>query len=509
MSNSKEDNSKRLALVINIHGTNDAGRGTPNDAKWWETSSAFTTKLKSMLGQEGMLVDIDEHVWGGANSAFARHKGSSVLIRKLRKYSKAYDEIHLIGHSHGGNVAVDAAKRASWGSARAGRFFARKPINITSLTTVGTPFLRSQARGADYLYALAFVVLMFVAVLAFSIGPAITLTNVFKTIMLSQPIEDTLSSEQLIYSSVSGVLCFVSLWMFRHRWGRFRWIARLLRQHTVRANLLSIWHANDEAIGGLKRAELFSPELVPRGALWSGAHRIGMKIGSLAFVLSGLLVLSIVGLIAVATLLPDLSLSAGIQVLLINLHLGGVEKTVLMPVLSIMGLLAGAVMAVGLYAGVRLMFGALPELALRGFLNSRGSGVLRAFAFGSDTGQPLGEVSERPHFYDGKVWVIPPPLAEKMETDTLQTLSRFLARHRTSLFGVGMTADWMDGIGSDPETWDSLIHTTYFDHDEVIQRISEHIAGAAVSESEGGCREATKTLTAMLERERAEDAFAV
>jgi pimeloyl-ACP methyl ester carboxylesterase len=475
MTKSLDNPEKRRAVIIKIHGTNDGVPGRAGDIKWWEKTSDFVGQLTTLLSQRGLSPEIDEHVWGGANSAFARQKGAAALVRKLRRYTKDYDEVHLIGHSHGGNVAVDAARRTSWGKERGGRLFGAEPVKITSLTTVGTPFLRAQARGSDYLYALAFVTVMFVTVLTFAIAPAITLASALGFFFQEA---DPPPPTQIVLSVLSSIFLVIAALLLRNRWGHFRWIAGLMKHSARRANLLSIWHTQDEAIGGLKRAEQFQPILLQPGSLWSGGHRIGAKIGSLAFVMLGLTVVAFMIAMSFAALLPDVAFSDWVTDQIVEIQLGGIGRFYLIGTLSVIGLLAGFLVALGLYAVVRLLFGALPELLLRGILNAGGVGVLRAFAFGSDTGQPIGNVSERPHFYEGDVWPVPSPLAEKMADETLTSLTQFLARHRTSLFGVSMTAEWMTEMGQDAETWNSLIHTTYFDHTEIAERIAAHIAGA-------------------------------
>lgn len=128
------------------------------------------------------------------------------------------------------------------------------------------------------------------------------------------------------------------------------------------------------------------------------------------------------------------------------------------------------------YVLARVLFGAAELLARRG-MNAGAVSVLRDFAFGSDSGQKLGEVSERPHFFEGEVWTTPDDLARRMEEETLSALTEFMERQRASLFSVTVGADWMREVGADAATWDSLIHTTYFDHPEIAKRIAGHIAG--------------------------------
>lgn len=471
MSDPDPPDTQTRALIINIHGTNDGVHGKPGDTKWWEVTSAFASQLKARLSARGLEPEIEEFLWGGANSAFARERGSIALVRRLRHHAKTYDEIHLIGHSHGGNVAVDAARRAAWGRERTGLFFRGKPANITSLTTIGTPFLRPLARNSDYLYALAFFVLMLVATLAFAAAPAITGWNIVRSAVQAGPAQNL--TGQLIASGISLIFFIPSALLLFQRWLRVRWIARLMRSGAHRANLLSIWHAEDEAIGGLKRAEMFNPNLVSRGALWSGGHRFGAKLGSAVFVCLGMLIIPLVA--ALLTFGPrDIPIIGRLEILNI---FGGDLQVLNIAVFTIYRLAQVFAIAAGLYIVTRLLFG-FGELVLRGLLNANAVGVLKDFAFGSDTGQPLGKVSERPHFYEGIVWEVPSPLKEKMEAETLEALRQLLARHRTSLFGVTVSPDWMNKVGEDDATWDSLIHTTYFDHAEIAERIAAHIAGA-------------------------------
>jgi hypothetical protein len=481
MTDPNVDSEQRRAVIVTVHGTNDGVRGSPDDTKWWEKSSTFAQQLTEMLGQKGVSTEIDEHVWGGANSAYARQKGAISLVRKLRHHSKMYDEVHLIGHSHGGNVAVDAARLIAWGKEGGGKLFGQRRVEITSLTTVGTPFLRAQARGSDYFSALAFVILVLVAVMIFAIGPAITLANVAGLLFKEGFAPPT---RQIILSMISTIFLVLAIILLRKRWGHFRWIAGLMKRQAHRANLLSIWHMHDEAIGALKRAEEFQPVLLHPGSLWSGGHRLGAKIGFFVFVVLELLVVACVGAIAVGALFPDGSFGAWVQSQVIEMQLGGFDQTALIATLSVLGLVAGALCAVGVYMFVRIVFGALPELVLRTAANAAAVRVLRGFAFGSDTGQSIGQVSERPHFYEGAVWSVPSPLAERMAEQTLKSLTELLSRHRTALFGISVTPEWMTEIGSDTETWNSLIHTTYFDHPEIAERIASHIAGAPDASSD-------------------------
>lgn len=469
MSNTDALPGNARALILTIHGTNDGKPGQRGDTKWWEISAGFILELRQQLTARGLAADIEPFLWGGANSAFAREKGSVALRRRISKAAGTYDEIHLIGHSHGGNVAVDAALRAAWGRVPRWRFLRGRSAGITSITTVGTPFLRPLARNSDYLYALAYVVLMLVATLAIAVPAAAGIWNLGQEIRKGSALASV--TGHLIAAGVSFSLLVPSALLLARGMERFLWIRRLMKRGARRANLLSIWHPKDEAIGGLKRAGDFSPVLIPRWALWSSGHRAGTKLGSALFVLFGILIFPLVSVLLVAG--PQEIPFAEQRIQILNLTGNPSLNTALFIIFC---LAAVCLLALGLYILARLFFGAL-ELLARSGLNARAVTVLRDFAFGSDTGQKLGEVSEFPHFFEGEVWTTPDDLAKKMEDETLSALTQFLARQRASLFSVTMGADWMREVGEDAATWDSLIHTTYFDHPEIAARIADHIAG--------------------------------
>jgi hypothetical protein len=55
-------------------------------------------------------------------------------------------------------------------------------------------------------------------------------------------------------------------------------------------------------------------------------------------------------------------------------------------------------------------------------------------------------------------------------------------KYRNSLFSVGADAsNAVVEIARDSMTWDSLIHTTYFDQPEVLEMIAEAIAAEAAA----------------------------
>ena len=110
-------------LLVLIHGTFD------KTASWIKPGSGFRELVRSSIGNN---VDFDSSfAWSGRNTHDARLQAGSELCHHLtelvRKNRTA--RIFLIGHSHGGNVALYALRDNA---------FLRR--NIYGVVTIGTPF---------------------------------------------------------------------------------------------------------------------------------------------------------------------------------------------------------------------------------------------------------------------------------------------------------------------------------------------------------------------------------
>src|SRR5207249_10177982 len=78
-----------------------ANRGYP----WWRRWSVFSLKLRQALGRE---CEVREFRWSGTNTHQARMDAGGDLARTIEEEDES-QRIHIIGHSHGGNVALAAA----------------------------------------------------------------------------------------------------------------------------------------------------------------------------------------------------------------------------------------------------------------------------------------------------------------------------------------------------------------------------------------------------------------
>ena len=110
-------------------------------------------------------------------------------------------------------------------------------------------------------------------------------------------------------------------------------------------------------------------------------------------------------------------------------------------------------------------------------LNRSIGGVLKGLAFGRDGDNRIGDVAPRSHYYAAKQAVLEGEIASRMLEASSKATQELFNKYRGSMFAVGVNnSDAVNKLATDAMTWDSLIHTTYFDQPEVADMIAEHIA---------------------------------
>lgn len=121
-----------MVKIITVHGTFAADKSDSGDA-WWQRDSAFTSALLRRLEISDENYVIEPFHWDGANSELSRRKWGKRLYNRLKSLEEAKEPYHLVGHSHGGAVIMEALRESN-----------RKGIRLEalqSIVTVGTPFL--------------------------------------------------------------------------------------------------------------------------------------------------------------------------------------------------------------------------------------------------------------------------------------------------------------------------------------------------------------------------------
>ncbi len=495
MSDSKSD---RIAIVT-VHGTGDTATG-PEGQKWFQRGSVFSERLTKRLASHGVVADVIPHLWSGANSAKGREIGSEKLAKTLKQAAKEYAGVHVLGHSHGGNVANDAATMISW---RRGK----KKQKVDSITTVGTPFFKAELSASESLGGIIFLIISVISVItlillgialifmaaeqtrsfdatlaqitaaAQAAGSNLTPAELEEQARALAAQNKSLAASTFLTLGLTGLSVIPLFFIFPIALQGLRRIMRLRAKKNGNAALFSLWHPNDEAIAFLQKIEQLPVQPFPKGSLWRGSRTSGIVWGvrAISLVALGGLAMWLLGLAGVnaPSSLVDQN---GAPITLVGL--GGW--------IMLGGLLGAPLIFAVAYALARLFGGLLPEWALRGYLNGAISGIVKGMAFGQDGDERIGNVATASHTYGVKEHVVDGEVAQRMQKAAAESAGKLIERYRWALFTVGPdTNASMNAMATDAMTWDSLIHTTYFDQPEIAEVIADYIAGEARKAAQG------------------------
>jgi hypothetical protein len=156
-----------------VHGTFASPRdrntgvpsGQPATAEWYRPGGSFCLQLDACLAELGSNARTWKHLgegreqffqWSGDNSWHARSAAADQLATYLRRLAARGWTCHVIAHSHGGNVVIDAIRKLRWlegGNPFFGEGFGDPAMGNVCL--LGTPiytWARPWSRGRMALY---------------------------------------------------------------------------------------------------------------------------------------------------------------------------------------------------------------------------------------------------------------------------------------------------------------------------------------------------------------------
>lgn len=319
----------QVALTL-IHGTWAKG------AAWSRADSVFVKDLTTALGDEVTVVDVSPHDWSGGNSGLARRAAAATLTNRIQEVATRWPNVphFVIGHSHGGTVALYAIKRAEVRRAIAG---------ILCLSTPVYHFRRRSPNEEISLVAYA--------------GIAVVLGIVLVRMLLGHPLVDFVTKALVVVEFLTGAVLLYYLSVSGPR------ILATWRYPKVKFPIVFLRRAGDEATGALGAARLGS-------WLLQKVLLVGDK--SLPFLFAALVALAAVGILSTQFGFTV----TGFEVARVLVVVPGIAVLVIVPLASLIIILIG--FGFGWDAG-QLVF--VAEMSAEQTLSGRW--LLHQFSFGS------------------------------------------------------------------------------------------------------------------------------
>jgi hypothetical protein len=114
-------------IIVLVHGTFARG------AEWTHPDSKLASRVRSALPGNVLVIPFE---WSGRNSHGARISGGAELSERLSQLRSSHPgaSLHLIAHSHGGNVAAYALRES------------RIRDSLAGVVCLGTPFVAPRPR---------------------------------------------------------------------------------------------------------------------------------------------------------------------------------------------------------------------------------------------------------------------------------------------------------------------------------------------------------------------------
>lgn len=146
-----------VPAIVTVHGTNDA-LPLSEGGQWWQIGSPFAETLRFELGQRGFDgAEFIPHHWTGCNSDVDRLAAAKALALKIRELARTGRPLAVLGHSHGGNIVMEALAHGTAGG------------RLASVVSFGTPFFTRRMKLVPWLIA-AFQIILGLVITPIMIG---------------------------------------------------------------------------------------------------------------------------------------------------------------------------------------------------------------------------------------------------------------------------------------------------------------------------------------------------
>ncbi len=264
---------ERRPVLITVHGTNDAD-AVSDGARWWQRGSTFLGDVeRAAAAAGGAPCVVTPFHWSGENSDDERLDAGKALAKIMARLDKTRRPYHLLAHSHGGNVVVEAFNQFT----RKGR----APKMLGAVTTLGTPYFARKLRRQSFSFALyrlmLALVLLAAAVASAVLGVALLLDATARA--------DIGVAWISIMFGLAAVFAWPGVAVLRNAVRVMREDKRLKKWFDAEgARWRVIWATRDEAIGLLLRVNELKPTFITAKSMRRSLDRMMTTMAALAAV---------------------------------------------------------------------------------------------------------------------------------------------------------------------------------------------------------------------------------
>lgn len=484
-----------MTTILTVHGTFAGGKEAGTD--WWQRGSPFQQRIAELVDSGDGKLEFQPFMWDGLNSETSRRTAGLVLFERMLALEAAGEPYSIIGHSHGGSVIsaalLEAAKRDN------------ELEQMRSWLTIGTPFIQTRKErflfgrlglfGKSVYVALLTVSLLIMAAFYPHIGDNFNrygylvvgeIALFFLPFILFYAIASYLDGQRLhLYNATVrnfAELCFSARW-------------------------LSLWHANDEAVQGLRAVKSAHMDIFPKG----------FAIGPLSLTSIVILPLFVLFLIFASDSITDIydhakrsdwivqdiekrvvfsahrdataSVKAKKIMVLVastaarltgttRLHAGEHDLNT-GTIISLLAVIAYyAIIALALAMLITAIVNALARWTSHGLsrrLNPITMNQIRAMALGSDTiADRAVDAEEWPMWLGHGYPPLPEPLSAQLQAVSDAAVSKAVPKFRNAARQFTSTESRQEKIDmlSEYLTWEELIHTSYFQNPQFCKLIA-------------------------------------
>ena len=260
-------------VLITVHGTNDAD-GTSEGARWWQRGSTFLGALGAALTARGTTeAVVTPFHWSGENSDDERLDAGKALAKVMRRLDKSSRPYHVLAHSHGGNVVLEAFNQFT----RKGR----APKMLGAVTTLGTPYFARKLRRQSFSFA---VYRMLLSLVLFAAAAASAVLGVALIVDAAARADVGVAWISIMFV-FAALLAWPGVAVFRNALRVMRENSRLKKWFDAEgARWRAIWATRDEAIGMLVRVNELKPTFITAKSMRRSLDRMMTTLAAVAAV---------------------------------------------------------------------------------------------------------------------------------------------------------------------------------------------------------------------------------